>query len=104
MIKDQVMVRNPQCQAGGSNPGQGDGSELSPALTLSHAKVCAPPEANIVPCHIGTTVQTQSSCQWRRRMLFDLAVAGASPCPGGCCSVMVTEEGERQKKMLFWGC
>lgn len=106
MIKDQVMVRNLQCQAGGSYPGQGDGSELSPApaLTLSCAEVCAPPEATLAPCHIGTMVQTQPSCQHRRRMLLDLAVAGTSLCPGGCCSVMATKEGERQKKMLFRGC
>lgn len=94
MRKDHVMVRNLPCQAGGSHSGWDDGSEPSPQAVLMSAPHRSP---TLAPRHIGTTVQTQPGCQFRRRMLLDLAVAGTSPCPGGCHSVMVTEEGKGQK-------
>ena len=89
---------------GGSQPGQDDGLEPSPAFILSHAQVCALQKTPLAPHHIGTTIRTQPGCQFRRRMLLDPAAAGASPCPRGCRGVMVTEEGEGQRKMPFWGC
>lgn len=89
LLTTRQRVRNPPwCPAGGSHQGWDDGSEL----TLSCIKVCTPQKPPLAPHRIGTAAQTQPGCQFRRRMLLDLAVAGTSRCPGGWHSVMATEE------------
>lgn len=85
-----------------SHPGQDNGSELSLVLP----ELCQGlhlQRAPLSPRNTETTVQTQPSCHFWRRMLLYLAVARDVSCPG-CCRVIVAEEGEGQKKMLCQGC